>query len=106
MALWRLDALGGVERHTLLGSQVPFVLLTVSGPFEFTDSEAANLGAYLTSGGFLFAEIVRELRPDYSDADLDIPAVRSLIRTSLQAAGYQERKDWCIIWASISWCML
>ena len=74
--------------------QVPFVLLTASGPFEFTDSEAANLGAYLTGGGFLFAEIVSELRPDYSDADLDIPAVRSLIRTSFQAVGYQEWKDW------------
>ncbi len=74
--------------------QVPFALLTASGPFEFTDSEAANLGAYLTGGGFLFAEIVRDLRPDYSDADLDIPALRSLIRASLQAVGYQEWKDW------------
>ena len=74
--------------------QVPFVLLTASGHFEFTEAEAANLGAYLTSGGFLFAEIVSELRPSYSDTELDIPAVRSLIRTSLQAAGYQEWKDW------------
>ena len=74
--------------------QVPFVLLTASGPFEFTEAEAANLGAYLTSGGFLFAEIVRELRPNYSDAELDILAVRSLLRTSFQAVGYQEWKDW------------
>ena len=74
--------------------QVPFVLLTVSGPFEFTETEAANLGAYLTAGGFLFAEIVRDLRPNYSDADLDIPAVRSLVRASFQAVGYQEWKDW------------
>jgi len=74
--------------------QVPFVVLTASGPFEFTDSEAANLGAYLTAGGFLFAEIVRLLRPNYSDADLDIPAVRSLVRASFQAVGYQEWKDW------------
>ena len=41
--------------------QVPFVLLTVNTPFDFTDSEAANLGAYLTGGGFLFADIVRFL---------------------------------------------
>ncbi len=74
--------------------QVPFVLLTASAPFEFTEAEAANLGAYLTSGGFLFAEIVRDLRPDYSYAELDIPAVRSLIRHSLQVVGYQEWKDW------------
>jgi hypothetical protein len=74
--------------------QVPFVLLTASSPFEFTDSEAANLGAYLTAGGFLFAEIVRDLRPNYSDAELDIPAVRSLIRASFEAVGYREWKDW------------
>ena len=74
--------------------QVPFVLLTVNAPFEFTEAEAANLGAYLTSGGFLFAEVVRVLRPNYSDTDLDMPAVRSLIRSSFEAVGYQEWKDW------------
>ena len=74
--------------------QVPFVLFTANAPFEFTEVEAANLGAYLTSGGFLFAEVVRFLRPDYSDADLDIPAVRSLVRASFESVGYQEGKDW------------
>lgn len=74
--------------------QVPFVLMTVNTPFEFTDSEAANLGAYLTGGGFLFVDIVRMLWDNYTDDELDIPAVRSLIRASLQAVGYQERKDW------------
>ncbi len=74
--------------------QVPFVLLTADTPFEFTDSEAANLGTYLTGGGFLFADIVRFLWPNYSDDELDIPAVRSLIRASFQAVGYQEWKDW------------
>ena len=38
--------------------QVPFVLLTVDTPFEFTDSEAANLGAYLTGDGVLLVERV------------------------------------------------
>ena len=74
--------------------QVPFVLLTINTPFEFTDSEAANLGAYLTGGGFLFADIVSMLWGNYSDLELDIPAVRSLIRASFQAVGYQEWKDW------------
>ena len=74
--------------------QVPFILLTVNTPFEFTDSEAANLGAYLTGGGFLFADIVSILWPNYSDVELDIPTVRSLIRASFQAVGYQEWKDW------------
>ena len=74
--------------------QVPFVLMTVNTPFEFTDSEAARLGAYLTSGGFLFVEIGRFLQDNYSDAELDIPMVRSFIRASFQAVGYQEWKDW------------
>ena len=74
--------------------QVPFVLMTVNTPFEFTDSEAANLGAYLTGGGFLFVDIVRMLWNNYRDDELDIPAVRSLIRASFQAVGYQEWKDW------------
>ena len=74
--------------------QVPFVLMTVDTPFEFTDSEAANLGAYLTGGGFLFVDIVSMLWNNYSDDELDIPAVRAFIRASFQAAGYQEWKDW------------
>ena len=76
--------------------QVPFVLLTVNTSFEFTESEAANFGAYLTGGGFLFVDIVRLLwsNVNYSDAELDIPAMRSFIRASFQAVGYQEWKDW------------
>ena len=74
--------------------QVPFVLMTFNTPFEFTDSEAANLGAYLTGGGFLFADIMSFLFPNYSDIELDIPSVRSLIRASFEAVGYQEWKDW------------
>ncbi|MXX37736.1 MAG: DUF4159 domain-containing protein [Gemmatimonadetes bacterium] len=74
--------------------QVPFVLLTASAPFEFTETEAANLGAYLIAGGFLFADIVSNLLHDYSDDELDIPALRSLIRASFEAVGYQEWKDW------------
>ena len=37
--------------------QVPFLLMTVSTPFEFTDSEAARLGAYLTSEGISMIRI-------------------------------------------------
>ena len=74
--------------------QVPFVLMTVDTPFEFTASEAANLGAYLTSGGFLFVDIGRFLQANYSDVELDIPAMRSFIRSSFEAVGYQEWKDW------------
>ena len=74
--------------------QVPFVLLTANTPFEFTNSEAANLGAYLTGGGFLFVDMVRILWDNYRDDELDLPAVRSLLRSSFSAVGYQEWKDW------------
>ena len=85
------DAVRLDDPHLL---QVPFILLTVDTPFEFTEAEAANLGMYLTGGGFLFVDIMRFLWPNYSDDELDIPAVRSLIRASFQAVGYQEWKDW------------
>ena len=74
--------------------QVPFVLLTVNTPFEFTNSEAANLGEYLTGGGFLLVDIVSVLWHNYSDDELDIPAARSIIRAGFHAVGYQEWKDW------------
>jgi hypothetical protein len=44
--------------------------------------------------GFLFVDIVSILLHNYSDDELDIPAVRSLIRASFQMVGYQEWKDW------------
>ena len=90
----RVEVLDAVRLDDPQLLQVPFVLLTASVPFEFTEVEAANLGAYLISGGFLFADIVSNLLHDYSDDELDIPAVRSLIRASFQAVGYQEWKDW------------
>ena len=74
--------------------QVPFVLMTVNTPFKFTDSEATQLGAYLTSGGFLFVDIGHFLPANYRDDELDIPMVRSFLRASFQAVGYQEGKDW------------
>ncbi|MYC72858.1 MAG: DUF4159 domain-containing protein [Gemmatimonadetes bacterium] len=90
----RVEVLDAVALDDPRLLQVPFVLLTANTPFEFTEAEAANLGAYLTSGGFLFVDIVHFLIPDYSDDELDIPAVRSLIRASLRSVGYQEGKDW------------
>jgi hypothetical protein len=75
--------------------QVPFLLLTVTCPFEFTDSEAINLGRYLLSGGFLYAEIVGPVLPNfYSPDGMDIPALRHFIRVAFQQAGYREGKDW------------
>ena len=72
----------------------PFVLFTVGSPFELGRSELHNLGAYLTSGGFLFAEVVR--RPVHDD-DLRGVGERSLrgtIRAALATARLREHRDW------------
>ena len=90
----RVEVLDAVALDDPQLLKVPFVLLTAGASFEFTEAEAANIGTYLTSGGFLFAEIVSSLQPNYSDLELDIPAVRSLIRAGFRAVGYQEWKDW------------
>jgi hypothetical protein len=73
-------------------AQVPFLLLTVTSPFEFTDAEAANLGRYLLSGGFLYVEVVAP--HPRTVVDLDLPALRNFIRTAFRQVGYGEGKDW------------
>ena len=77
--------------------QAPFLLFTVSAPFEGTRAEARTLGEYLRSGGFLYAEVVRRLShgqaPSGAD-ELDLPALRHFIRQALAAVGYREGPDW------------
>lgn len=72
----------------------PFVLLTVNSTFEHTPAEAANLGRYLTSGGFLYAEVVRPPVEESGGQQFDIPALRALIRAALAASGCQEGREW------------
>ena len=75
--------------------QTPFLLLTVHHTFNFTQREAASLGHYLNSGGFLFADIVAPPPGRVFDADeLDIPALRAFIRAAMYAAGHQEGHTW------------
>ena len=54
--------------------------------------QATNLGRYLLSGGFLYAEVVA-YNPRTS-ADMDIPALRNFIRIAFRQMGYGEGKDW------------
>jgi hypothetical protein len=76
-------------------AQAPFLLLTVTSPFEFTEPEVANLGKYLLSGGFLYAEVVAPLpRNNYSPDELDVPVLRKFIRAAFRQAGYSEGKGW------------
>jgi len=74
--------------------EVPFLLLTVNNTFSFTEAEAANLGRYLVSGGFLYAEVASRPRRLGNDHTVDWPALRQLIRSGLALAGYREGKDW------------
>ena len=91
----RAEVLGNLALDDPRLAQVPFLLLTTTCPFEFTDAEATNLGRYLLSGGFLYAEIVGPVLPDIYSADgLDAPFLRHFIRAAFQAVGYQEGKNW------------
>lgn len=75
--------------------KVPFLLLTTNSPsFTFTQAEAGNLGRYLLAGGFLYAEALTFLTPNYRPDQLDPPALRSLIRAAFAQVGCQEGKDW------------
>ncbi|MEW6752014.1 MAG: DUF4159 domain-containing protein [Candidatus Latescibacterota bacterium] len=74
--------------------EAPFGLFTVATDFTFTQAESANLGRYLTGGGFLYAEVVARDHGDAYRDQWDVPGLRLLIRAALQQAGLQEGKDW------------
>lgn len=75
--------------------EVPFLLFTVNNAFTFTQAEAVNLGRYLTSGGFLYAEVVSW--PGIPSYAWDWPALRGLIETAFSAVGLQKGKDWNLV---------
>ena len=52
------QVLDGIDLDDPLLMQVPFLLLTINYEVAFTQAEAKNLGRYLTSGGFLYTDIV------------------------------------------------
>ena len=93
MVLWRTAPAQRSHRSPQL-LQAPFLLLTINDPFPFTDAEARNLGRYLLSGGFLYAEVVQPRQSRMDDEDLDIPALRSFLRTAFREVGYREGKEW------------
>ena len=89
----RTEVLDGLSLDDARLLEVPFLLLTSTFTFPFTDSEARNLGRYLTTGGFVFADVAdrggRPLKGDY-----DLPALRSFIRAAFSRVGLREGKDW------------
>jgi hypothetical protein len=90
----RVEVLDGLPLNDPRLLQVPFVLLTANAPFTVTAAEAANLGRYLTSGGFLWIENVFRPRAVGNSYTSDLPALRDLLGDALTRAGLSEGKDW------------
>ena len=91
------QVLDGIALDDPLLQQVPFLLLTVRSEVAFTQAEAKNLGRYLTSGGFLYADIVSQPISLAGGYQHDLPALRDFIRQAFQQIGYAEHKDWSFV---------
>ena len=91
------EVLDGIALDDPRLMQVPFLLLTVGGEVSFTQAEAKNLGRYLTSGGFLYADIVSRPIALAGGYQHDLPALRDFIRQAFQQIDYAEHKDWSFV---------
>ena len=93
----RTQVLDGIALDDPQLMQVPFLLLTVGGEVSFTQAEAKNLGRYLTSGGFLYTDIVSQPISLAGGHQHDLPALRAFIRQAFQQIDYAEHKDWSFV---------
>ncbi len=93
----RTQVLDGIALDDPRLMQVPFLSLTVGGEVSFTQAEAKNLGRYLTSGGFLYADIVSRPIALAGVYQHDLPALRDFIRQAFQQVDYAEHKDWSFV---------
>ena len=86
----RTGAYPSARRHGLgrpAADAGAFLLLTVRSEVSFTQAEARNLGRYLTSGGFLYADIVSPPTSQAGGYQHDLPALRDFIRQAFSADG-------------------
>ena len=90
----RTQVLDGIDLDDPRLLQVPFLLLTINHEVAFTQAEAKNLGRYLTSGGFLYTDIVSMPLEIGEGLVYDLPALRDFIRQAFAQIGYAEGKDW------------
>ena len=93
----RTQVLDGIALDDPFLMQVPFLLLTVRTEVSFTQAEAKNLGRYLTSGGFLYADIVSPPISLAGGYQHDLPALRDFIRQAFQQIDYAEHRDWSFV---------
>ena len=91
------EVLDGIALDDPRLMQVPFLLLTVRGEVSFTLAEARNLGRYLTSGGFLYADIISQPVSLAGGYQHDLPALRDFLRQAFEQIDYAEHKDWSFV---------
>jgi hypothetical protein len=77
----------------------PWVLTYVFRPFEPGEDESAQLGAYLTGGGFLFVEAPDASVASYTGTGMKRPAIcllaaHHMIGKALATQGRAQGKDW------------
>ena len=91
------QVLDGIDLDDPRLLQVPFLLLTINYEVAFTQAEAKNMGRYLTSGGFLYTDIVSEPLAIGGGQVHDLPALRDFIRQAFAQIGYAEGTDWAFV---------
>jgi len=82
--------------------KVPWLFSTFGGgPYHLTESEARNLGVYLTVGGFSFVEPAWQHpwnTPNMYPADrshrAELLSVRAMFKKALGTVGYEFGRDW------------
>ena len=73
----------------------PFILLTGMAEFQPSEAEMANLGRYLTSGGFAYVEQVGvDVHDWFAGNYSDLAGLRYLVRGALESQGLHEGDDW------------
>jgi hypothetical protein len=81
--------------------EIPWVFINTMGiRFRVTGYEAANLGLYLTTGGFLFMEAVASHSWEGPGSPLcqiyrpELMSGQNMLKDALATAGYKYQQDW------------
>jgi hypothetical protein len=79
--------------------KIPWVFINTNGVrFSLTGSEAANLGEYLTTGGFLFMEGTQAHAWERSSGGMayrhELVSGQNMLKDGLAAAGFRYGKEW------------
>ena len=85
----KTDAAGTYTLDSRELFNTPWIFINAGDPFELTDSEAQNLGQYLLSGGFAFAETWAARPGGPGDR-----ALRNMFKDALYTQGLRFGKDW------------